>query len=67
MNQECATCRHLGICKVTDAHKILAHYVCEYYQEVDSPEIVQARVDIITKFGEAGLRVIAPAEGYRDK
>jgi hypothetical protein len=67
MNKECATCKYLGICKLTDASKILSHFVCENYDPVASPEIVQARYDVIAKFGEAGLKVIAPTEGYREE
>jgi hypothetical protein len=60
-NRECVTCTYLEVCQTTSAAKILSHFVCEYFQEVNNEEqVVKARCDVINKFGAAGLSAIAP-------
>lgn len=66
INKECATCEYLGICKITSGQKILSHYVCEHYVGVQNPEIVKARLDVISKFGDAGIKAVAPKESIKE-
>ena len=61
MAGECVTCLHLGNCTRTDGSKVLSHYVCEVYQEEERQEVIRARLDIVNKFGPAGIQsVISP-------
>lgn len=62
MNPECVTCCTLGKCKLTDAAKVLSHFVCSHYEGVTQPAQVQARCDIVTRFGNAGLTALVLAE-----
>ena len=62
MNKECVTCYRLGACRTVDAQKLLAHFVCEHYEEVHRPEEVHARCDVINKYGAAGLRALIEPE-----
>ena len=57
-NPECVTCRHLGNCPIVTPDKILSHYRCDNWEEVSRQEKVKARCDIITKYGESGLRAL---------
>jgi hypothetical protein len=58
---ECVTCRFLQVCKRTSHMKILSHFVCESFEEVESElEVVKARCDIINMFGAAGIQALAP-------
>lgn len=60
-NRECVTCKFLPACSNTNRQKILSHYVCENFEQVPEEEqVVKARCDIINKFGNAGLHVLAP-------
>ncbi len=60
-NPECVTCAHLGGCAKTDGPKLLSRFVCELYQEEPKEEVIKARIDIINKFGSAGVQsVISP-------
>lgn len=62
-NRECVTCKSLTVCQLTSEQKILSHYVCEYFEEVENPvEVVKARCDVINVFGTAGLVAIAPCK-----
>lgn len=63
MNRECVTCRHVGQCATVTAQKIIEHYVCHNYEEEVSQQIIQARCDVITKYGGEGLEaIISPAQ-----
>lgn len=58
---ECVTCKFLSVCKKTSNTKILSHFVCDIFEEVESElEVVKARCDVINMFGPAGLRALAP-------
>lgn len=60
-NPECVTCKFLQICPKTSHTKILSHFVCESFEEVESElEVVKARCDVINVFGAAGIRALAP-------
>jgi len=67
LNKECITCEFLGICKLTDGQKILSHFVCENYSGVTNTEIVNARIEVIAKFGNAGMKAVAPGEKYKEE
>ena len=61
MRAECVSCAHLSGCTRTDGPKLLSHFVCEVYQEEPQEEVIRARLDIINKFGSAGVQsVISP-------
>ncbi len=63
MTPECVSCKRLGQCTTTSPARVLEHFVCNDYQEVVNPGETKARMDIITKFGEGGLRaLISPPE-----
>jgi hypothetical protein len=57
-NAECVTCTLLGACNETSPDKILNHYVCHRYLEVNNQETVQARCDVINKFGKFALEAL---------
>lgn len=58
---ECVTCKFLRVCKKTSRTKILSHFVCDSFEEVESElEVVKARCDIINIFGAAGIEALAP-------
>jgi len=60
-NPECVNCSLLGGCTRTDGQKILSNFVCEVFQEEHREEVIRARLDIINKFGSAGvLSVMSP-------
>jgi hypothetical protein len=60
-NRECVTCRFIGACGLTNPERILSHFVCTNFEEVENAvEIVKARCDIINLFGTAGLHALAP-------
>lgn len=60
-NRECVTCRYLAACGLTSVERILSHFVCDSFEEVENEvEIVKARCDIINLFGRAGLVALAP-------
>jgi len=62
MNAECVTCKHVGNCATVTPEKILNHYVCTNFEEVDE-QVTKARCDVITRYGEGGLlAVISPKE-----
>lgn len=65
-NKECVTCNHLGRCSRTDAKKVLEHFVCEHFEEVQHPEIWRARCTTISTFGEAGLKAILSPENSEE-
>ena len=52
-------------CSKTNAQKILSHYVCDSYGAAEK-EIVQARCDVINKFGNAGLSAVVTTEPNED-
>lgn len=58
MNPECVTCALLGRCDETTPLRILQHYRCNDWEEVARPEEVQARCEVINKFGNCGLLVL---------
>ena len=58
MLRECVTCRFIANCATVDPDKVLAHYVCPNYQEVETQAEVQARCNVITKFGRQGLVIL---------
>lgn len=58
---ECVTCKYLPVCPKTSATKLLSHFVCDSFEEVESEiEVVKARCDIINTFGKAGIKALAP-------
>lgn len=60
-NRECVTCKYLQVCTKTSTEKVLSHFLCEYFEEVENPvEVVKARCDIINAFGGAGVKGLAP-------
>lgn len=60
-NPECLHCSHLGNCAQTDGQKLLDHFLCPLYMEEEREEIIKARLDVINKFGSAGVQsVISP-------
>jgi len=63
---ECVTCKYLQVCRKTSYNKLLSHYVCNSFEEVESEvEIVKARCDLINMFGGAGFKALAPhSEAY---
>jgi len=63
MSRECVTCRFIDNCKTVSPAKILAHFVCDNFQEVESREQIKARCDVINKFGESALRALISPEG----
>ncbi len=65
-NPECLHCAHLGGCSVTDEQKLLSHFVCEVYQEEPQEGVIKARLDIITKFGSAGVRSVVSPEAQKE-
>lgn len=58
LNKECLTCSCIARCNEVTPEKVLSHYVCVNYQEVKELEKVQARYEIITKFGESGMNAL---------
>lgn len=66
MNAECVTCKHINNCATVTPKKIMEHYRCEDWEEVERPGEVQARCDIITKFGERGLEALIDAEAKEE-
>jgi len=60
-NRECVNCALLSGCTRTSGEKLLSHYVCEVFKEEPTDEVIRARLDIINKFGSAGVQsVISP-------
>lgn len=57
-NPECVTCRHISNCATVTPQKVLEHFRCDRWEEVERPEQIQARCDIITKYGESGLKAL---------
>ncbi len=45
-------------CAKTSPEKVMVHFTCELYEGVESPAEVQARRDIVTKYGENGIRAL---------
>jgi hypothetical protein len=66
-NQECIFCVHLGGCTKTDEAKVLAHFVCEVFQEESQDEVIRARLDVINKFGSAGVRSVISPEAQKEE
>ena len=62
MNPECVTCRFISQCATVTPEKVLAHFVCANYKEVETQAEVKARCDVITRFGESGLRAVISPE-----
>lgn len=60
-NKECVNCALLGGCAHTSGEKLLSHYGCDVFKEEPTNEVIRARLDIINKFGSAGVQsVISP-------
>ena len=66
-SRECVLCRYLGNCEETNGQKLLSHYVCVSYQEEAQEEIIRARLDIINKFGSAGVSSVISPETQKDE
>ncbi len=65
--KECLSCKYVNNrCKRTSPEKVLVHFTCELYEEVESPAEVQARRDIITKFGEMGIAALLFANSQKE-
>ncbi len=58
MRRECLHCKYLSRCETVDATKVLEHYVCDFYEEVEKPAQIKARYDIINKFGNSGIQAL---------
>jgi hypothetical protein len=54
---ECLNCLQLGHCSLVDATKLLDHFKCLSWEEVE-PEIAAARATAIRQFGNAGVRTL---------
>ena len=54
---QCLNCRHLGQCPDTDEEKLRTQYHCVLWEGAPS-EIVHARNDFITNFGDAALTTL---------
>lgn len=66
-NPECVFCTRLGGCELTTGTKLLSHFVCDVFQEEPQEEVIRARLDVINKFGSAGVQsVIAPEAQKED-
>jgi hypothetical protein len=59
---ECVTCKHINNCATVTPEKILAHYRCNDWEEVGQAAAIQARCDIITKYGVSGLKALISEE-----
>ncbi len=56
---ECLSCKFVTQrCDQTSPEKVMVHFTCELYEGVESPAEMQARRDIITKYGENGVRAL---------
>lgn len=66
MNPECITCKHINNCQTVTPQKILEHFRCHDWEEVERPAEVEARCDIITKFGERGLEALINPEATEE-
>lgn len=64
--RECVFCSRLSGCSRTDGTKLLSHFVCEVYQEEQTEEVIRARLDIINKFGSAGVRSVISPETQKE-
>lgn len=65
---ECLTCTYVNQrCSLTSPEKVMVRFTCEHYEEVESPAEVQARRDIITKFGETGVRALLFADSKKEE
>lgn len=66
MSPECISCSRLGGCLRTDGQKLVAHFVCELYQEEPQEEIIRARLDVINKFGSAGIQSVISSDVQKE-